>query len=127
MILPRNRLSRLDRANETKTREKSLADMINETAGAPAKETPRKATAKAVPPAEPAKIKPKPAKVAPAKSPSVKSPPPPPAQWHEEMLGWRSHGPRPPPFYDDGVRYETIHEYDPLESAWQASDYDGDE
>jgi hypothetical protein len=124
MILPRNKLSRLDRANETKTREKSLADMINETADTRATETPRKATATAAPPAEPAEIEPKPAKVAPAKSPSVKSPPPPPPQWHEEMLGWRSHGTPPPSFYDDGVRYETIHEYDPMEWAEREEGYD---
>ena len=125
MMQPRNRLSRLDRANETKTRDKSLADMINETAATRAKETPRKAAAEVVmPPAKPVAIKPKPAKVTPVQSPPAQAPSLLPQQWHEEMLGWRAHGPRPPSSYDDGVRYETIHEYDPMEWAEREEDYD---
>ncbi len=124
MMQPRNRLSRLDRAKETKTRGKGLADMINETAATRAKDPPRKATAEVVvPPAKPVELTPKPAKAAPAKPPPAPAPPLLPQQWHEEMLGWRGHGPRPPSSYDDGVRYETIHEYDPLEHVLEEEEY----
>lgn len=57
------------------------------------------------------------------KPPAPQTPPPEP-QWWEEKLGWRSRGMPPPSFYDDGVRYETIHDYDPMEWADEEDDYD---
>jgi hypothetical protein len=122
-MIARNKLSRLGRAHETKAPGASLADMINAAAARPAPPEASAATTTTTAVPKPrvvsakAKPKPKPPECAPPRLPPA--PPPP---WHEEMLGWRSHGPRPPSSYEDGVRYETIHEYDPIE--WAQKEWD---
>jgi len=126
-MLPRNRLSRFERVKETKTaRGAGLAEMINAAASreAPA-EVPAAKPKATAPPPEPVKT-PRPSAAAAPLDPEPSPPraPPPEPQWWEEKLGWRSRGMPPPHYYDDGVRYETIHEYDPMEWAEREEDYD---
>lgn len=114
MMLPRHRESRLGRALGKKAASTpTAADMIN--AAASRTPLPDVPAAKPVVAAPPAPRIPK-AVDNPAERQSPKLPPAVAPQWWEEMLGWRGRGLQPTSFdYDDGVRYETIHEYDPLE------------
>jgi len=128
-MLPPNRLSRLRRANGTKaSRGPSVADLINAAASRePTAEIPAATPNATAPPPEPVKT-PLPSADAAPRDPEPSPPraPPPEPQWWEEKLGWRSRGTPPPSFYDDGVRYETIHEYDPLERGSEEENYDTD-
>jgi hypothetical protein len=135
MIVSSQKLRRLGRAaRKTTSGGTTLEELIRAAPDGPrvqAKWTRREATAAAA--AEKAALLPQPteATTPPAEARPAAPPPPapgmPPAEprWHEEMLGWRSHGTPPPPQGEDDVRYETIHEYDPLERALEEN-YDPD-
>lgn len=73
---------------------------------------------------------PSPAPLAEPAPPLVEGPPPEPpspqVQYWEEKCRWRSRDVADWELDDDGVRYETIHEYDPMEWRENESDYDWD-
>lgn len=119
--------NRLGRAVlEEEARHLPLHELLKDLPDAPvvAAEKARRAAAAA---AKPERVTPPPKAVeAPRVDPKPLAPQTPPQDppWWEEKLGWRSRG-LPPPSYDyvDDVRYETIHEYDPLE-RWLESEAD---
>ncbi len=132
MTLPKPRLRRIDRA---RTKEKPWKFNLREALlGLPevpmvlAERARREAEAaggveKAPPtsaPAGPPSTLMETERVAP--NPPPPQAPPPEPKWWEEKLGWQSCEMPPPSYYDDGVRYETFHEYDPLEQALNEED-----
>ena len=114
MMLPRHRESRLGRALGKKAASApTAAEMIN--AAAARKPLPDAPAAKPVVPPAP-RVPQATAEPAERALPKPPPPPPPPPQWWEEMCSWRPRG-QADPHVDENVRYETIHEYDPIEWA----------
>jgi hypothetical protein len=137
MIQGKGRLRRLDRANQTSApKEPSLWEMVRSLPPSPlaAAELARRAAE-----AKQAAAPPEPPVPAEAARPTSAEPraetkrtpvearppaPPPEPQWWEEKCRWRPR--EAADWDDDGERYETVHEYDPVEWALDEPDYDWD-
>jgi hypothetical protein len=133
MMLPRHMLGRLRRGDpKTTSRSPTLEELVRGTPDDPMVEAlvaRWSAEAKAAAAAEQAALPPQPAEATPPPAEARPADPPPPEpgmptpepKWWDEMLGWRGRG-TPEPYPYDDVRYETIHEYDPLERALEEED-----
>jgi hypothetical protein len=133
MIVKGHTLRRLGRAiRKTTSGRTTLGELLRGLPEAPvvlAERARRKAEAaaaagKAALPPQPAVATTPPAEARPADPPPpAPGMPPPEPKWYEEMCRWRQH--EAADSYDHEVRYETIHEYDPLERALE-EDYNWD-
>lgn len=126
MMLPRHTLGRLRRgAPKTTSTGPTLEELVRGTddpmvealvAQWSAEAKAAAAAEKAALPPQPAEATPPPAEARPADPPPPEpGMPPPEPRWHDGMCWWRPR--EAADSYDDEVRYETIHEYDPLEWA----------
>ena len=142
MSLARSRLRRLARANpKAKPKVVTLKDLLSSLPPVPMvlAEQERRAAeaeaAKAVPRPLPVE-RPEPPEAVPVEARPAAPPPPTPEpgmpprepQWWEEKCQWRERGPADYADHDDddGVYYETIHRYDPLERAREEDEDDWD-
>ena len=143
MSLDRSRLRRLARANpKAKPKFATLKELVSNLPPVPmvlAEQERRAAEAEAAK-AGPGPLpveRPEPPTAAPVEARPAAPPPPTPQpgmpppepQWREEKCRWRERGPADYADHDDndGVYYETIHRYDPLERADEEEYYDPDE